>query len=44
MNRTLKFIAMALALGVVGSGAALAEQVKVGFAAEPYPPFTSPDA
>ena len=44
MNKTLKIAVLALSIGVAGMGAALAEQVKVGFAAEPYPPFTSPDA
>jgi polar amino acid transport system substrate-binding protein len=33
-----------MTLGVAGVSGAFAEQVKVGFAAEPYPPFTSPDA
>lgn len=42
MKKTLKTIALSLALGI--AGAASAEPVKVGFAAEPYPPFTSPDA
>lgn len=40
MKTTLLTIAATLAL----SGAALAEPVKVGIAAEPYPPFASPDA
>ncbi len=35
-------LALAAVLGL--SGAALAEPVKVGIAAEPYPPFASPDA
>ncbi|MBP1858246.1 transporter substrate-binding domain-containing protein [Rhizobium herbae] len=44
MKKTLKTIALSLALGIAAVGAASAEPVKVGFAAEPYPPFTSPDA
>jgi polar amino acid transport system substrate-binding protein len=44
MKKTLKTIALSLALGIAAAGAASAEPVKVGFAAEPYPPFTSPDA
>ncbi|MDT8854211.1 transporter substrate-binding domain-containing protein [Paracoccaceae bacterium Fryx2] len=40
MKNTLLTIAATLALGT----AALAEPVKVGIAAEPYPPFASPDA
>ena len=44
MQKTLKVIALAAVLGISGGALAQAEQVKVGFAAEPYPPFTSPDA
>jgi polar amino acid transport system substrate-binding protein len=44
MKNTLTTIVLAAALGVVAVTAANAETVKVGFAAEPYPPFTSPDA
>jgi polar amino acid transport system substrate-binding protein len=44
MKNGLKVAALALAIGLTGAASALAEQVKVGFAAEPYPPFTSPDA
>jgi polar amino acid transport system substrate-binding protein len=44
MKKTLKTIAFSLALGIVAAGAVAAEPLKVGFAAEPYPPFTSPDA
>ncbi|WP_075292379.1 transporter substrate-binding domain-containing protein [Pararhizobium arenae] len=44
MHKTLKVIALAAAIGISGGIAAQAEQIKVGFAAEPYPPFTSPDA
>ncbi|MCW1919303.1 transporter substrate-binding domain-containing protein [Rhodobacter sp. KR11] len=40
MKKILLATAAALALGT----AALAEPVKIGVAAEPYPPFTSPDA
>lgn len=35
--------AAAVALGLM-AGAAMAAEVKIGIAAEPYPPFTSPDA
>lgn len=44
MKKTLATIALSLAVGIAAAGAASAQQVKVGFAAEPYPPFTSPDA
>ena len=44
MTKTLKLLALAAALSITAAAAASAEQVKVGFAAEPYPPFTSPDA
>ncbi len=44
MKKTLKTIALSLALGIAAAGAASADPIKVGFAAEPYPPFTSPDA
>ena len=37
------FITAAAAL-TLGAGGAAAEEVKVGIAAEPYPPFTSPDS
>jgi polar amino acid transport system substrate-binding protein len=40
MRTTLLAAAASLVLG----GAALAQEVKVGIAAEPYPPFSSPDA
>ncbi|MBZ9844007.1 transporter substrate-binding domain-containing protein [Mesorhizobium sp. CA5] len=44
MKTVLKTFAAAL-LGVAAmGGVAKAEQVKIGVAAEPYPPFTSPDA
>ena len=38
MKKTLKTIALSLALGIVAAGAVAAEPLKVGFAAEPYPP------
>src|SRR5262245_1726009 len=44
MKSFLKAAVAAAVLVVAGMGAANAEQVKVGIAAEPYPPFTSPDA
>lgn len=44
MKATLKTLAAALVLGVTAIGAASAEPVKVGVAAEPFPPFASPDA
>jgi len=40
----MKTALMSLAAGVLLSGMAIAEPVKVGIAAEPYPPFASPDA
>ena len=40
----MKKLALGLAAGLLLSGAAMAETVKVGIAAEPYPPFASPDA
>ena len=44
MKSIVKTLVAALAIGLAGMAAASAEQLKVGFAAEPYPPFTSPDA
>ena len=44
MKTALKTIALAAALGLAAVSGAAAQQVRVGFAAEPYPPFTSPDA
>jgi polar amino acid transport system substrate-binding protein len=44
MKNGLKIAALALAVGLTAAGSAMAQQVKVGFAAEPYPPFTSLDA
>ncbi|MBL8562059.1 MAG: transporter substrate-binding domain-containing protein [Gemmobacter sp.] len=40
----MKKLAFGLIAGLLMSGAAMAETVKVGIAAEPYPPFASPDA
>jgi len=44
MKSILKTALLALAVTTAAFASASAEQVKVGFAAEPYPPFTSPDA
>lgn len=44
MKHLLKTAIVALAVSLAGATLAAAEQIKVGFAAEPYPPFTSPDA
>ncbi|RWN46235.1 MAG: transporter substrate-binding domain-containing protein [Mesorhizobium sp.] len=44
MKTVLKTFATALLLGVAAMGMAKADPVKIGVAAEPYPPFTSPDA
>ncbi len=44
MKLGFKVAALALALGLTGAAQASAETIKVGFAAEPYPPFTSLDA
>lgn len=44
MKTIAKTIAFAIVLGASALSAAQAQEVKVGFAAEPYPPFTSPDA
>ena len=44
MKTVLMTFAAALLFGVAAMGAAKADQVKIGVAAEPYPPFTSPDA
>ncbi len=40
----MKKIALTIAASIAFAGAAFAEPVKVGIAAEPYPPFASPDA
>lgn len=39
-----KLLIAGLATATLGAGAASAEEVKIGIAAEPYPPFTSLDA
>ena len=44
MKKALKVLAVAAAIAVSGGVAASAEALKVGVAAEPYPPFTAPDA
>lgn len=44
MLKGLKIAAAALLLGVAGMATAQADTLKVGIAAEPYPPFASPDA
>ncbi len=44
MKNAMKIALIAMAIGGAAFGNAAAEQVKVGFAAEPYPPFASPDA
>ena len=40
----MKKIALAAAMALTFGSAALAEPLKIGIAAEPYPPFASPDA
>lgn len=44
MKHAFKTTVAAAVIGLAGVFAAAAEPVKVGFAAEPYPPFASPDA
>lgn len=44
MKKHLKTIVAAVALTIASSSIAAAETVKIGFAAEPYPPFTTLDA
>ncbi|MCF3643292.1 transporter substrate-binding domain-containing protein [Rhizobium sp. TRM95111] len=44
MKQVLKAAVLALAIGLATAAQVSAETVKVGFAAEPYPPFTSLDA
>ncbi|MEW6632076.1 MAG: transporter substrate-binding domain-containing protein [Pseudomonadota bacterium] len=44
MKTVLKTFAATLLFGVAAMGVAKADQVKIGVAAEPYPPFTSPDS
>ncbi|MBD9373928.1 transporter substrate-binding domain-containing protein [Rhizobium sp. ARZ01] len=44
MKTALKTIALAAVIGLAGITGAAAAELKVGVAAEPYPPFTAPDA
>lgn len=44
MKQIVKAAFVAAAVTAAGVTGAMADQVKVGVAAEPYPPFTSPDA
>lgn len=44
MKTALKTIALAALIGIAGISGAAAAELKVGVAAEPYPPFTAPDA
>jgi polar amino acid transport system substrate-binding protein len=44
MKNLLKASAVALAVSVAALAPAVAQELKVGVAAEPYPPFSSPDA
>jgi len=44
MKKTLKIVTLALAAGIAAFATAHAAQVKVGVAAEPYPPFAEADA
>lgn len=44
MKSFLKIAAAAFVAGIASVSGASAQQVKLGFAAEPYPPFTSQDA
>lgn len=44
MSSITKVAFLAFAVTIGGLGSAVAQEVKVGLAAEPYPPFTSPDA
>jgi polar amino acid transport system substrate-binding protein len=44
MKKLLLATTLALVAGAAVAGAAAANPVKVGIAAEPYPPFASPDA
>ncbi len=44
MKCLLASLCVGVTFAVAGVGAASAEQVKLGIAAEPYPPFTEPDA
>ena len=42
--KLMKSLAVATLAGALGAGTAMAEEVKIGIAAEPYPPFASLDA
>ncbi|MFM2280258.1 MAG: hypothetical protein RLZZ444_2489 [Pseudomonadota bacterium] len=44
MKKGLKVLAIAAVMGLAAATQSQAETIKVGFAAEPYPPFTSMDA
>ena len=44
MSNILKTLALAVAIGASVAGGAAAQQIKIGVAAEPFPPFFSPDA
>lgn len=44
MKNIIKTVTLAIAVSAAALGVVQAQEVKVGFAAEPYPPFTSPDA
>lgn len=44
MKKGLKVLAIAAVMGLAAAAQSQAETIKVGFAAEPYPPFTSMDA
>jgi polar amino acid transport system substrate-binding protein len=44
MKNIIKTVALAIAVSAASLSVVQAQEVKVGFAAEPYPPFTSPDA
>ncbi len=44
MTRYFGSVAAILAMTILAASGASAETVKVGYAAEPYPPFTTPDA
>ncbi len=44
MRQTVKALAAAAVLTVAGLAGAQAQEVKIGFDAAPYPPFTTPDA
>lgn len=44
MKKLIGSILLAATVGLGAMGVAQAQQIKLGIAAEPYPPFTSPDA